>query len=125
MEDGVKIYGLCLERMRHQINIAKKKSQNTAFGEEDIFLLESYNTGDIDDIIDILELYDIEEKNLKNLHDKLEELAYTVSVLTRETLRFGFTDEGHLGLYLDLNTETERFQDADAYYTSYNAGLLQ
>ncbi len=125
MKDGVKIYGLCLERMGHQINIAKKKSQNTAFGEEDIFLLESYNTGDIDDIIDILELYDIEDKTFKHLHYKLEELAYTVSILTRETIRFGFTDEGHLGLYLTLNKETERFQDAKPCYASYSAGLLQ
>ncbi|MBI5213576.1 MAG: hypothetical protein HY957_09470 [Nitrospirae bacterium] len=125
MEDGVKMYGLCLERMRHQINIAKKKSQNTAFGEDDIFLLESYNTGDIEDIIDILELYDIENKTIDALHNKLEELAYTASVLIRETLRFGFTYEGHLGLYLTLNKETEQFQDAKPCYASYSAGLLQ
>ena len=111
MTDGVKIYGLCLERMRHQINIAKKKSQTGEFVEDDTFLLESYNTGDIDDIIDILELYDIEEKNLKGLHDKLEELADTVSILTRETLRFGFTDEGHLGLYLTLNKDSGFFEE--------------
>lgn len=122
MEDGVKIYGLCLERIRHQIRNAKKKSHNAAFGEEDIFLLESYNTGDIEDIIDILELYDIENKTLDGLHDKLEELAYTVSVLIRETIRFGFTYEGYLGLYLNLNTERENFQNEDTYYDHYYAG---
>jgi hypothetical protein len=100
MEEGVKIYGLCLERLRHQIKNAKQKPQDAARKKDGIFLLESYNTGDIEDIIDILELYDIEKKNFESLQNKLDEIAYTVSLLTRETISFAFTDEGHLGLYL-------------------------
>ncbi|MBI3592746.1 MAG: hypothetical protein HY099_04625, partial [Nitrospirae bacterium] len=73
-------------------------------GDKDIILLECYNTGDLDDIIDILELYDIEERTFEAFREKLEELAYTVSVLIRETLFFDFTQNGHLGLYLSLNS---------------------
>lgn len=113
MEEGVKIYGLCLERMRYQIGNAKKKAPSTVPEEQGRFLLESYNTKDIDDIIDILELYDIESKSFEHLRVKLEELAYTVSVLTREIISFGFTDEGHLGLYLTLNAESGEAVEED------------
>jgi hypothetical protein len=93
-----KIYGLCLERLRHQINKAKEKGSISGD-----YLLEGYNTGDIDDIIDILELYDLEERSYDGLMQKLDDLAYTVSVLTQEKLFFDFTEEGHLGLYITLN----------------------
>lgn len=102
MNDAAKIYGLCLERLKYQITNAKKRINGNG-KHADTFLLECYNTGDVDDIIDILELYDVKEKTPGEVRDKLEELAYTVSVLTRETLLFDFTDEGHLGLYLSLN----------------------
>jgi hypothetical protein len=98
--EGVKIYGLCLERLRHQINNAKKKVMDDAGVSQDPFLLESYNTGDLEDIIDILELYDIEDKTPELLKEKLDDLAYTVSELLRERLFFAYTSGGHLGLHL-------------------------
>lgn len=96
-----KIYGLCLERLRHQIKKAKEKVSISGD-----CLLESYNTGDIDDIIDILELYDLEERSYEGLMQKLDDLSYTISLLTQEKLFFAFTEEGHLGLYLSLNGKT-------------------
>jgi hypothetical protein len=104
--EGTKIYGLCIERLKHQINIAKHRTEKEGL-QSDRYLLESYNTGELDDIIDILELYDIEDRTFEVVHEKLEELAYTVSVLTRETLAFGYTQNGHLGLYLALAVEKE------------------
>ncbi len=92
-----KIYGLCLERLRHQIKKAKER------GISGDCLLEGYNTGDIDEIIDILEIYDLEERSIEGLMQKLDDLAYSVSLLTQEKLFFDFTEEGHLGLYLSLN----------------------
>src|SRR6266498_2138768 len=100
--EGVKIYGLCLERLRHQITNAKKRVNGTISYDPEKVLLESYNTGELDEIIDILELYDVEERTFEKVKEKLEELSYTVSELVRETLLFDYTDEGHLGLYLAL-----------------------
>lgn len=93
--EAAKIYGLCLERIRHQIRIAEGRQERGGK-----ILLESYNSSDIDDIIDILELYDLEERTDQGLREKLDDLAYTISVLTRETLSFGITPEGDIGLYL-------------------------
>lgn len=97
--EAAKIYGLCLERIAHQIRIAEQTTQG---GQQHngLILLESYNTGDIEDIIDILELYDIEARTHEGLKEKLEDLAYTVSALMREALFFDYTEEGHMGLYL-------------------------
>ena len=61
MED-VKIYGLCLERLKYQIGLAKEKSNNGESLTNERYLMESYHTSDIDDIIDILELYDLERR---------------------------------------------------------------
>jgi hypothetical protein len=108
--EGAKIYGLCIERLKHQINNARGRVEKEGVQYEDRYLLESYNTGELDDIIDILELYDIEDRTLELVHEKLEELAYTVSVLTRETLTFGYTYKGHLGLYLALAAGKETAQ---------------
>jgi hypothetical protein len=105
MED-VKIYGLCLERLKYQIGLAVKKVNGDAFYIQNRFLLESYNTAEIDDIIDILELYDVEESTSNHVREKLEELADTVSILLRETLEFDLTDDGHLGLYLLTRDES-------------------
>jgi hypothetical protein len=93
--EGVKIYGLCIERLKHQIDIANKRgiSGNRA-------VLECYNTGDIDEIIDILELYDIEHKTAESIKEKLDELAYTASLLVRNTVEFDYDDDGNLCLYL-------------------------
>ena len=99
MED-VKIYGLCLERLSYQIGNAKRKINGDALSIQNRILLESYNTAEIDDIIDILELYDVEESTSNHVKEKLEELAYTVSILLQETLSFDITDDGYLGLYL-------------------------
>jgi len=101
----IKIYGLCLERLRYQISNAKKKVNNDTSPFQDRSLLESYNTADIDDIIDILELYDVEERSLQYVNEKLEELAYTVSLILSETLTFDLTNSGHLGLYLIIHKE--------------------
>lgn len=105
MDDGVKIYGLCLERLKYQIRRAKAK--DTHPNRENI-LLESYNTGDMEDIIDILELYDIEERNFDGLSAKLDELSFTVSSLLCERLFFDYTSQGELGLHLDLSVKKEQ-----------------
>jgi hypothetical protein len=105
MED-VKIYGLCLERLKYQTGLAIKKLNSDAPSIQDRVLLESYNTAEIDDIIDILELYDVEESTSNHVREKLEELACTVSLLLRETLAFDLTDDGHLGLYLLTRDES-------------------
>lgn len=104
MNDTVKIYGLCLERLRYQIKNAKQRIHGNG-RHADKFLLECYNTGEIDDIIDILELYDVKERTSEQVKEKLDELSYTVSVLTSEALSFGFTEKGYLGLYLELRKE--------------------
>ncbi len=92
--EEVKIYGLCLERLRYQITNAGKRING-----QGRFLLECYNTGEIDDIIDILELYDVTEKTQEHLRRKLDEVAYTASLLVQESVTFDYTDDGHLGLY--------------------------
>jgi len=104
MNDAAKIYGLCMERLKYQITNAKQRINGNS-KHTDSFLLECYNTGDVDDIIDILELYDIEKRTIGSLINKLDDLAYTVSVLTSEPLSFGFTEKGYLGLYLKTGRE--------------------
>ena len=94
----VKFYGLCLERLRFQIGNAKKRiavADRICEG----LLLECYNTSDPEEIIDILELYDIEDRSLSGVLKKLDDLAYTVSLLLREGIGFGLTGKGELGLY--------------------------
>lgn len=100
--DGAKIYGLCIERLRHQIRKAKDNYDADQAGPNRTVLLESYLTGDIEEIIDILEIYDLGEHTRENLMVKLSDLAFTVSLLAREILSFGFTDEGQLGIYVLL-----------------------
>lgn len=100
--DAVKIYGLCLERLEFQIGLAKRRVDDSYQSAQGLILMECYNTGDVEDLIDIMELYDIEGRTLDAVKQKLEELEYTVSVLLREQIRFGFTEEGHLGLYLAI-----------------------
>ena len=102
--ETLSICGLCLERLKYQINNAKKRTVNsggqTRPGK---VLLESYNTGDPDEIVDILEIYHAENRTLEGVQETLAELAYSASVLTREPLHFGFNEEGHFGLFLSLN----------------------
>lgn len=111
--EGSKIYGLCLERLKHQIDNARVRFGGALSRQAEPVLLESYRTGDMEEIIDILELYDIEERTPEGLSEKLEELSYTASVLLRETLSFDYTDEGHLGIYLALQTESDGFIEED------------
>ena len=110
--DGVKIYGLCLERLKHQIALAKKRLEGNTRG-AGYFLLESYNTGIIDDIVDILELYDLEDKTTELLREKLDDLACTVSILLGHTLIFDYTVEGHLGLYLALQSVSNELSEEE------------
>ena len=98
MDDSIKIYGLCLERLKGQIR--KARSREAAETRPAQVILESYNTGDLEEIVDILELYDLEEKTPESLKEKLADLAYTVSVLTGEALSFSYDEDGHLALCL-------------------------
>ncbi len=104
--EGVKIYGLCLERLRHQINIARQRVEREPGRHHERFLLECYNTGELEEIIDILELYDVQERTAEEIREKLDDLAYTVTELLREPILFDYTDEGYLGLYLALLKES-------------------
>lgn len=94
--DGIKIYGLCIDRLKHQIDLAGRVKDNG------VVLLESYESSDPQDLIDILELYDIEDQDAGRVQDRLEEMAETASALTQESLSFGQTPEGHIGLYLKV-----------------------
>jgi len=113
MKDA-KIYGLCLERLKHQIGNARLRPSGALPRYPARVLLESYCTGDMEEIIDILELYDIELHTPRHLREKLEDLSYTASLLLRETLRFAYTDEGHLGLYLTFQEEQRPFSQPDS-----------
>lgn len=99
--DDAKIYNVCLQRVKFQITNAKQRLSDT-FSSGGRVALESYNTGDLDDIIDILEIYDLDDRTPKGLSEKLEDLAYTVSVLVREKIVFDYDQKGNLGLYLEL-----------------------
>lgn len=109
--DTVKIYGLCLERLKLQIDLAKKRVKGSPCAADQVVMMECYNTGESEDIIDIMELYDIEERTPEAVRTKLEELEYTVSVLLREKVRFGFTEEGQLGLYLVIAGSVSEEED--------------
>lgn len=110
--DTAKIYGLCLERLKYQIRNAVNNDNGKRLYRDNACMLENYCTGNIDEIIDMLELYDIEERSLTAILEKLDELAYTVSVLTREQLFFGFDSSGSLALFL-------RHREADASVSEY------
>jgi hypothetical protein len=101
--EGVKIYGVCMDRLAHQIKLAKARLAGLppSSGKK-ILVLESYNTGDMDDIIDILELYDLPDNDTEAVLNKLEEVAMSVSILARETISFDFCDKGYLCLFLQV-----------------------
>lgn len=103
MNEGVKIYGLCLERLKHQIGRAKERAASPSLvPHASRFILESYCTDDYGELIDILELYDVGEGSAGQVREKLDELAYTVSVLTREAVHFAPDAEGVWGIYVTL-----------------------
>ncbi|MGO9613836.1 MAG: hypothetical protein ACLPX5_12475 [Dissulfurispiraceae bacterium] len=110
--EGLKIYGLCLERLRHQIEIAKYGPHDNRYHLENWVLLESYQTNAEEEIIDILDLYDIEDRTRAGVNDRLEDLALTVSVFARQTLRFDLTPDGNLGLYLSLTPRKSTILEA-------------
>lgn len=101
--ENFKIYGLCLERLKHQIVIARSRYQKEPHLFNGRVVLECYNTGDLDDIIDILELYDLGTHDPETLRKKLEELAEDASILIRDSVEFGFSEDGLLNLYLRIN----------------------
>ncbi|MGE5239277.1 MAG: hypothetical protein ACM3ON_10775 [Chloroflexota bacterium] len=97
----MKLYGICLERLSHLVRKAKKRLDG--HGHWAWVILESYNTGNLDDIVDILEIEDIiEERTQKGLRKELAYLASALSEVTGETLSFEYCEAGHLGLYLTV-----------------------
>lgn len=99
--EGLKIYGMCLERLQYQIRLAKERIKGMNPVPERI-VLECYYTGEVEDVIDILELFDIEHKDMDTVKQKLSDLAYDISIMMRERLEFGFDEKGDLCLYLVL-----------------------
>jgi hypothetical protein len=114
--DEAKIYNVCLQRVKFQITNAKQRL-NGGIPSGGRLILESYNTGDIRDIVDILELYDLDDQAPDGLAEKLEDLAYTVSVLVKEKIAFDYDAKGNLGLYLLLK------EKASAEFSKANAAL--
>lgn len=112
--DDAKIYNVCLMRVKHQITNAKQRVADDV-NHQGRIILESYNTGDAEDIIDILEIYDIENRTAEGLREKLEDLAYTVSMLVKEKIVFDYDEKGNLGLYLVQKERLgERYNEAGA-----------
>lgn len=108
--DDAKIYNVCLQRVKFQLTNAKKRLNN-CIPPDGLMALESYNTGDIEEIVDILELYDLDDRSRKGLTEKLQDLAYTVSILVKDTVTFDYDARGNLGLYLILKQETRNVVD--------------
>lgn len=104
MDDDAKIYNVCLQRVKFQIENALKRISGGATHSGRI-ALESYQTDDIEEIVDILELYDLEDRTDEGLKEKLDDLAYTVSILVRETVAFDYDDHGSMALFLVVNQE--------------------
>ncbi|MBI5102589.1 MAG: hypothetical protein HZB33_12250 [Nitrospirae bacterium] len=116
--DEAKIYNVCLQRVRFQISNAKKRMAGGQDASGTV-ILESYNTGDIAEIVDILEIYDLDDYTAGGLKGKLEDLAYTVSVLVRDRIFFDYDDKGHLGLFLAVEETVEAaFNESDAVLTA-------
>jgi len=112
--DDAKIYNVCLQRVKFQITGAKQRQGNALPAAAKV-ILESYNTGDIDEIIDILEIYDLGSHDRIGLEEKLEDLAYTVSILVKDTIVFDYDEKGNLGLYLILKKRLgDRYDMSDA-----------
>ena len=105
--EGFKLYGLCLERLKHQIELAKARYRENPHIFNFIVTLECYRTGDVDEIVDILELYNIDSDNMETVMERLEDLARDASLLVRDTVEFGFSDDGFLSIYLSVNGKTK------------------
>ena len=111
--DEAKIYNVCLQRVKFQITNAKQRLNNS-IPKHGRVVLESYQTGDMDEIIDILELYDLDSHTPEGLAVKLEDLAYTVSLLVKEEISFEYDDRGNLCLCLRVQQEKEETFDEAA-----------
>ncbi len=98
-----KLYGLCIERLKHQIRLAEERVRRTPHSFDGRVVLEGYETSDVEEIVDLLELYDIGEKDRVSLINKLQELAENASLLVRREIEFDFDSNGNLCLYLRLN----------------------
>jgi hypothetical protein len=109
MDEG-KIYNICLQRVKFQITNAMQRLKN-ATPPSGRLILESYNSGDIEEIIDILEIYDLEDRTRNGLAEKLDDLTYTVSALVRTQIAFDYDEKGNLGLYLVIDGNTEKFSE--------------
>jgi hypothetical protein len=103
--DDAKVYNVCLQRVKFQITNAKKRLDGKPLRGGSI-VLESYNTGDIEEIIDILELYDLKERTPEGVREKLNDLAYTVSLLVKEKIGFDYDGKGNLGLHLIIHEDS-------------------
>ena len=100
--EGVKVYGLCLERLEYQIkNAFKTLEKNPSLCDsEKGYILESYYTSDMDEIVDLLEIYDVADEEKETIMEKLSEVAYSASLLVGEKLKFDFCSDGDLCIYL-------------------------
>ncbi len=91
----MKLYGLCLERLSHQVENAKRRAGNPS----GCVVIEGYGTGDIEEIIEILELYDLPGRSRETLDKKLEELAEDASLFVKGgRVEFGYDESGNLEL---------------------------
>ena len=111
MIDG-KFYGMCLVRVELQLRLAQERILKGRERDRDRVLLESYCSADPEEVCDILEIYDLENMDEVSLFEKLEELADTVSILTRSRLSFGYSKEGHIGLFASLTPVTQAGSEA-------------
>jgi hypothetical protein len=93
-----KLYGLCIERLKHQIRLARDRERMPS--DRKNIVLESYLTGDPEEIIDLLELYDIKDRSLAGVMEKLDELAADASLFVHETLAFDMDENGELCICL-------------------------
>ena len=91
-----KLYGLCVERLKHQIKIASSSGRMSDMP----VVLESYCTGDIEEIIELLELYDLEDKSHAGLMQRLSDLAKDAGLFIKEKIRFDYNEDGELCIYL-------------------------
>lgn len=96
MED-VKIYGLCLERLKSQINKARLRPTNGGR-----IIIENYCTCNTEDLADILELFDLEDNSNETISEKLSDLAFTASILMKADLGFERNKEGQWCLCIFL-----------------------
>jgi hypothetical protein len=97
--DEAKMYNVCLQRVKFQVVNAKQRL-NEGLPAQGRYVLESYCSGDVEELIDTLEIYDIEDRSREGLNEKLDDLAYTVSLLVKEKVCFDYDEKGDLCLFV-------------------------